>query len=517
MSVIKVSNLCEVPFNFVVDKQIIEGPLNEHTYKKYDRYDMIILPDVKYTDKLKREHTWQILMYLQNIETNSIVQIDYSFFTEKNSSTSFNDIVGVYKTIYGLTDSPNKTHSGLKKIESGKNIGKSNETNIFTQTLLECISVYNKYVREHNTLAPTYIIEGKTIVRNNQFINNNIGELIQLNRETQDNNLYLARKPPMLVEVYGRVRINNNDNIIVDEKRKLLKSNDDDIDIYIQPKIDDIRIIAHRKDIEINNQDKASYTDENMKIELYTRRLMECGSVPNIEDEVRLLFKSPLTKQTYYFDGGIYKHGVNLATINSVVRQESSDNKIDLEYHLFDLFDESLLETPFKERFRILSEIYNSVNAKYEFKYIKLLTTQHVTNYQEIIPIFNSYIERGYEGIIMRLATSNYIQSYGSSRSNQSFKLKRLYDSEFKIVSYLCGKGHSDGALIWGLATSTGKRFDCVPIGTLEIRRELYTKFLNDYAEFRNKYYGKMMTVQYEELSEEGIPLRAQALRLREE
>jgi len=52
--------------------------------------------------------------------------------------------------------------------------------------------------------------------------------------------------------------------------------------------------------------------------------------------------------------------------------------------------------------------------------------------------------------------------------------------------------------VVWICETAKGQRFKCRPKGTQADRRDKYRN--------RQKYFGKMLTVKYQELTNDGIP-----------
>ena len=99
-------------------------------------------------------------------------------------------------------------------------------------------------------------------------------------------------------------------------------------------------------------------------------------------------------------------------------------------------------------------------------------------------------------------------------------KRKPRYSDEYEVVGYTQGdQGKDIGAIIWILKTPETKKiksvvFTSIPIGiTNEERYKLFSNMTEEL--FNNEYKGKMMTVEYDELSETGVPLRAKAIGLR--
>jgi DNA ligase-1 len=89
--------------------------------------------------------------------------------------------------------------------------------------------------------------------------------------------------------------------------------------------------------------------------------------------------------------------------------------------------------------------------------------------------------------------------AYGiNKRSSDLQKVKTFLDGEFRIVGFSEGSGNDAGTVIWECETSGGLRFNVRPRGTREARME----------QFQNgrDYIGQVLTVRYQELTDDGIP-----------
>ena len=84
----------------------------------------------------------------------------------------------------------------------------------------------------------------------------------------------------------------------------------------------------------------------------------------------------------------------------------------------------------------------------------------------------------------------------GSSLDFALQKYKEFFDTEAKIVGFKSGEGLDQNCIIWILEYQ-GKTFSCRPRGTREERME----------QFKNgsDYIGKLMTVRYQELTDDGL------------
>ena len=98
------------------------------------------------------------------------------------------------------------------------------------------------------------------------------------------------------------------------------------------------------------------------------------------------------------------------------------------------------------------------------------------------------------------------------------------YSDEFEVVDFEQGtKGRDKGAIMWVCKTNqatngTNKLFSVTPKNTTY--EERYKAFkeanANNKKGFNTKFKGRMMTVEYEDLSKDNVPLRAKAVGFRE-
>ena len=79
-----------------------------------------------------------------------------------------------------------------------------------------------------------------------------------------------------------------------------------------------------------------------------------------------------------------------------------------------------------------------------------------------------------------------------------SAKYKEFMEEEFKIIGFHEGTGDEKGIVIWECETPDKKQFSVRPKGTREIRKELYDN--------GDKYIGKLLTVIFQEYTNDGIP-----------
>ena len=100
---------------------------------------------------------------------------------------------------------------------------------------------------------------------------------------------------------------------------------------------------------------------------------------------------------------------------------------------------------------------------------------------------------------------------------NNLVKMKKQMTDEYEVISFTEGKkGKDKGALLWILKTDKDISFTVTPKDmTYEERYKLF-KEASIKKYFDEKFKGRMMTVEYEDLSKDQIPLRAKSIGFRE-
>ena len=238
---------------------------------------------------------------------------------------------------------------------------------------------------------------------------------------------------------------------------------------FIQPKLDGVRALG------IGNQ-------------LFSRN----GNIfPTLEHIKKELEEN---KDNLILDGELYTDDINFEKIVGLVRKnnKSKEEEIDslkIYFNIFDYIDENL---SFEKRLIKLTEFFSKNN----FKYLKFVKTE-ICNKKELIEKYlDNFINEGYEGIIIRNGNGKYEENI---RSNNLLKLKRFIDEEFEIINYTTpSEGKEIGCVIWECKTKEGKKFTVRPEGNYKERKKLYKE--------GKKYIGKMLTVRYQELTNDKIP-----------
>ncbi len=195
-------------------------------------------------------------------------------------------------------------------------------------------------------------------------------------------------------------------------------------------------------------------------------------------------------------DGELYLHGHHLDHIRgNAKRLVSLVQDLDLQFHVYDIFVDNEIYTPFKERMEMLREIPES-------SHIKLVPTVLAKNDPDIRYLMQEHLNKGYEGVIIRDLDAAYQQK----RTNVLLKLKPWFHTLAVVIGFVEGKGKYQGMLgalriRHGPIRPTKTRSWVCNVGggfTDLQRKEIW--------ENRHKYDGRKICLKYLELTSLGNP-----------
>lgn len=283
----------------------------------------------------------------------------------------------VIKVTWGKIDGKKQTKFEI--IESGKNIGKSNETSPEEQALFEAkskiSSQYDKGYRDTIELAEAALVSFET-------------------------------KKPMLAHDYT---LKNN-------KSKL----NYETGIFTQPKLDGVRMFCKLKD-----------------------DILTCKSRNNKDFPVNKILWDQIKEfmvdlGTSELDGELYIHKELFENIISVVKKPGGNSLADkIEFHIFDF---PSTHRTFYDSFAGVFPVAQYLLGFSKFNRIKLVDTDLVHSEDEARDKMQQYLLDGYEGLMLRNYYSPY--EYGA-RSYGLQKWKEFMTDEFTIVDVVSDKdGH---------------------------------------------------------------------------
>lgn len=294
---------------------------------------------------------------------------------------------------------------------------------------------------------------------------------------------------------------------------KKISQEDLDEGVFTSDKFDGLRTVAKCKEV------------GSVQLFSRTNQLMD---IPHISAELAL-FMQPGD----ILDGELYVHGYVLEEINSAANRPDTQGKIDecqrkvdklnkqleklkdddhlklekwgkdeakavyelkqayviqelrpkLEFHVFDLVEEGV---PFAERLTRLQEY-----ARKRFKYTstKLVEYNVAFTYADLYALHADAIERGYEGLMIRLR--HFVYESGK-RSNGLWKFKSFVDAEFLIRDIIEDK--QDGSIYWCYNNQPNVFGELEEFGVTMGSIEERLIRLNE----KELYIGQYITVQYQ-------------------
>lgn len=350
-------------------------------------------------------------------------------------------------------------------IKEGKNIGKKNATDAFTQAQAQAKQTWDKKLKS--------------------------GYVLDINQAAAGED-DLPSIDPMLAHSF---------ELDEKDKTKVVEGKHMKFPCLGQPKFDGLRAIC------IVKEGKAKF---------YSRKRKEFKTLPHLQGSIEFLCKHNGITDAI-FDGELYNHEFkdDFNAITSIIkRDELHEDFNKIFYYIYDL--PSSANVPFEDRNAMLRSYFqgtDTVKLAVGVRYLQLVETITIKNIPMLRQEFDRWIDDGYEGAMLRDPHSYY----ENKRSKGLLKFKEMQDAEFKIVGVQEGKGKLMGhAGSFVCEMENGKIFNAKLKGEL---KDLKEKFTN----FDKKYSGKQLTVQFFNLTPlkkdgtGGVPRFPVALRIRED
>jgi DNA ligase 1 len=217
-------------------------------------------------------------------------------------------------------------------------------------------------------------------------------------------------------------------------------------------------------------------------------------SCPHISKALKPFFEE---HPDWIIDGEIYSHDEKFEKIISLVKKSKPTQEDLIESEKLVklwIFDGTMEneEWNFVNRFNLIKE---EVKKLSDIKYLKFVENEEVNNHAEVQEAHDKYVAEGYEGVMVRIPNS----MYENKRSKYLLKYKEFMDEEFVIKEVVEGSGNRSGMagkLI--VIDKNGNEFGAGIKGGEDYYKELLEK--------KDELVGKLATIRYQNLSEDGIP-----------
>lgn len=253
----------------------------------------------------------------------------------------------------------------------------------------------------------------------------------------------------------------------------------------VQPKFDGHRCIAVIKD---------------GKATLWSRTRKPITGLPHIvmalEEMVAKTNWSELV-----LDGELYNHDYkdNFEDLTSFIRNPEPKAGCEaVEYHIYDVANSVNVQYYRHKTLEGLSGLFG-----YELKAVE---TVQVESEEHMMEVFESFLAKGYEGLMVRNMEGQYV----NKRSYDLQKVKEFDDAEFPIVGVEEGRGKLAGHAVFVCKTEDGTEFRVKLKGDQEILRRHFENPCNS--------VGRMLTVKYQGITgKNGVPRFPVGVRIRED
>lgn len=317
-------------------------------------------------------------------------------------------------TEWGQVDG--KKQRGLDVVESGKNLGKVNETTAAEQAELDARGYWEKKSKKHYVTDPSDAMNG---VVNETFVQGGLA--------------------PMLAHKYS------------EQGHKIV------FPAAVQPKLDGHRCIAVIQDGVAT---------------LWTRTQKPITGVPHITEALQ-----GLNLPDMVLDGELYNHDYrdNFEELSSFIRNVNPKLGHEVvQYHIYDIAsDPRSFEDRWYDLYMVTDYAWDGTEPVVfdDLPFIKRVETVIVADEVEMMAQFEAFLAQGYEGLMVRNLDSPYVHK----RSYDLQKVKKFDDAEFFIAGVEVGRGKMADKAVFICQTSTGEMFNVKMMGKLEDLKQYVT------------------------------------------
>ncbi len=304
---------------------------------------------------------------------------------------------------------------------------------------------------------------------------------------------------------------------------KVLKYFDFEAGVYIQPKLDGIRALVRIvKDakgkqwvVMISRQANQFVHLKHLRKEVliflkgHEDIILDCEIYA---EEVTGSYKygkpDPKGKKKVIFFNGehdeLLPDNMRFKAITASIRSAMTDPapfENQMKLYVFDIVDPTQKINQV-ERYKILDKLFSRKIAS-ACPNIKQVERKEIYSVEEITKYHDEVATRGYEGVVLRSKDCVYECLKKNKKSKWMRKFKYFLDSEFEIIGVKRDKGVDREQFTWicqtaGTKSSKSVKFYPKPEGTREMKWEWYDN--------KDDYIGKMLTVRYQGLEDNGVP-----------
>ena len=419
-----------------------------------------VFPTVRGVASNKKKTLWTIMVGLHDITKNKIVRLwDGLFSGEDVSDEEYYGVIRIDFSYEGgkIRDDP------YVYVKRGKNLGRSNATNPFTQAMKEA---HAKYVKATDRDGETEYVRP------------------MLARD-------IKKAGNIEWPVYVQCKFNGNRCMFTLKGRTIVPYSRNLKPVTVAPRVIEgiARVYSATKKV------LSELTDGDMN-DMGLKKRPKRGDI--------------------FLDGELYAHGQSLQKLGRL-RSKTSKNDDETKYYLFDIFVASQPDMIYQDRYKLIRRIRDKYGGNDDE--VVFVKTYKADTIDEAIAYKERFVANGYEGAMIRIPGERYEQSNKGYHSRNLIKLKPRFEEEYEVIGFAGGdsSGKEENAILI-IVDVSGKDLTLQPALPLDLRKELFDRYTSSPRLFREELNGKMIKVYFDEKSDDGIPLRAKTkLEVREE
>jgi len=443
----------------------------------------------------------------KNLENKEIYSLPTLYVIDKRGQERLWKIWVTKNTVCRVSGLVNGKKVPWSRKFTGKNKGRKNETSDEEQAKLEADRIWTKQLDkgykpkcDEGKLLYSRVMKEK---KKSGGVNRTASTQIRAKTISEKaNNLSVNLEKeiiPMKAQTWD-LKDDKNPNSVLP---RVLKYFDFDKGVYVQWKLDGFRCIARlQEDGSValtSNRNKQYPWFQNLRkeVSVFLRKL------PSLDGLDCELYAHSMVDQGNFFSDS--QRFSIIQSICGVSRKKPHPMEDQICLYVFDLVDTSGKYNQ-KERFKLLKNLFSDGG---KFPHIKLVETHLISCPEEVNEYHGKFAEQGYEGVIIR----NWDLKYApGKRSAKMRKFKYFMDEEYPIVGIDLDAGVDFEHFVWVCAlpgeSSISKTFKVKPKGTREEKKEWYFH--------REEFIGKLLTVKFQEYTEDGIPRFPRGVKFRD-
>jgi ATP-dependent DNA ligase len=359
--------------------------------------------------------------------------------------------------------------SEVTTVRQGKNLGKKNRTNCWTQAVREAEAKWKK-AADRRAAVPDGARPARAVV------------------------------PPMLLSGFN------------DSPPKTWPQ-------YVQKKLDGVRAMVYPWTPEVAAATRLPPDDAARAAETGAVVLSRTQKVVPAWHLAAAARPFLAARPTAALDGELVAHGpggalLPLQEISGMSRNPRTAGALRLE--VFDVYDSALPDAPFSERTTWTR------HPLLGSPLIGVVETVLVDSLGAAEDLHRAHLDSGHEGSVVRAPDGAYVPSFNGHRSKNTLKWKPRLSQEFQCVGFAAGeKGKAEGAIMWEIEIPPRdghpkRRITIDPNMTLAERKALFSRLTANPRAFAKEFKDRPLTVEFFNWSEDGVPMQAKAVGFRD-